>query len=232
MATTNDIQNDEPPRPTALERQVQTLAAAVERLTKQNRDLEEQLRQRDPGHNVQGDSSERRGLEKQEGSNEPSRTERRNLSMPSLTDATPPPILAEMQAMKKQMEVMMNALKGRVSSDLDDLVNRTDSPFTTQVNSCPLPQKFRMPQVESYDGVKDPLDHFETFKTLMHLKGVPDEIMCRAFPTTLRGVARIWFSRLTPNSINTFKELSAQFTSHFIGGHRYKKSTACLISIR
>ena len=34
------------------------------------------------------------------------------------------------------------------------------------------------------------------------------------------------------NSINTFKELSAQFTSHFIGGHRYKKSTACLMSIK
>ena len=185
MATTSDGQSDEPPRPTALERQVQTLAAAVERLTKQTHDLEEQLRQRNPGHNVQEenqeDSFERRGLEKQEGSNEPSRTERRNLSMPSLTDATPPPILAEMQAMKEQMEVMMNALKGRVSSDLNDLVNRTDSPFTTQVNSCPLPQKFRMSQVESYDGVKDPLDHLETFKTLMHLQGVPDEIMCRAF---------------------------------------------------
>ena len=37
---------------------------------------------------------------------------------------------------------------------------------------------------------------------------------------------------MTPNSINTFKELSAQFTLHFIGGHRYKKSTACLMSIR
>ena len=43
MATTNDVQGDEPLRPTALERQVQTLAAAVERLTKQNHDLEEQL---------------------------------------------------------------------------------------------------------------------------------------------------------------------------------------------
>ena len=75
--------------------------------------------------------------------------------------------------MKEQMEVMMNALKGRVSSDLDDLVNRTDSPFTAPVNSCPLPPKFRMPQVESYDGIKDPLDHLETFKTMMHLQGVP-----------------------------------------------------------
>ena len=43
MATINDIQEEEPPM-TALERQVQTFVAAVERLTKQNHDLEEQLR--------------------------------------------------------------------------------------------------------------------------------------------------------------------------------------------
>ena len=130
------------------------------------------------------------------------------------------------------MQVMMNALKGRVSSDLDNLVNHTDSPFTTSINSFPLPHKFRMPQIDSYNGVNDPLDHLETFKTLMHLQGVADEIMCRAFPTTLKGAARIWFSRLMPNSINTFKELSAYFTAHFIGGHRYKKSTACWMSIK
>ena len=89
------------------------------------------------------------------------------------------------------MKVMMNALKGRVSSDLDNLVNRTDSPFTASINSFPLSHKFRMLQIDSYNGVKDPLDHLETFKTLMHLQEVVDEIMCRAFPTTLKGVARI-----------------------------------------
>ena len=147
MATINNVQGDELPRSTALERQVQTLMVAVERFTKQNHDLEEQLRQKDAGHDVQeenqGNSFEREGPERPEGSNEPNRPERRNLSMPSLMDTTSSPIFAEMQAMKEQMKVMMNALKGRVSSDLDDLVNRTDSPFTIPVNSCPLPQKFR-----------------------------------------------------------------------------------------
>ena len=146
MATTNNIQGDESPRSTALEREIQTLMAAMERLTKQNHDLEEQLRQRDTGHNVQEenqwDSSERGGPERPEGSNKPSRPERRNLSMPSLMDTAPPPIFTEMQVMKEQIKVMMNALKGRVLSDLDDLVNRTDSPFIIPINSCPLPQKF------------------------------------------------------------------------------------------
>ena len=61
--------------------------------------------------------------------------------------------------MKEQMEVMMNALKRRVSNNLDDLVNQTDSPFTAPVNSFLLPHKFRMPLIESYDRVKDLLDH-------------------------------------------------------------------------
>ena len=86
--------------------------------------------------------------------------------------------------------------------------------------------------MENYNEYKDPLDHLESFKTLMHLQGVLDEIMCIALPTTLKGPARIWFNRLMSNSIGTFKELSAQFTSHFIGGHRYKKFIACLMNIK
>jgi len=130
------------------------------------------------------------------------------------------------------MDFMMNALKGQVSNDLDELVHRTDSPFTASVTSFPLPVKFRMPQIEAYDGSMDPLDHLKSFKTLMHLQGVPDEIICQAVPTTLKGPARIWFSKLTPNSIGTFKKLSVQFTLHFKERHRYKKSTACLMSIK
>ena len=130
------------------------------------------------------------------------------------------------------MDLMMNALKRRVSNNLDDLVHQTDSPFTTSVTSFPLPSKFHMLQVEKYDGNKDPLDHLESFKTLMHFQEIPNEIMCKVFPTTLKGPVRIWFSKLTPNFISSFKELSTQFASHFIRGHRYKKSTACLMNIK
>nr|XP_023881862.1 uncharacterized protein LOC111994219 [Quercus suber] len=140
-------------------------------------------------------------------------------------------MVVEMQMMKERMDVMMNTFRGWVSSDLDKLVHRTNSPFTAPVTSFPLLPKFHMPQVKTYDRSKDPLDHLVSFKTLMHLQGVANEIMCRAFPTTLKGPTRIWFSTLTPNSIGTFKELSIQFASHFIGGYRYKKLTACPMSI-
>ena len=54
--------------------------------------------------------------------------------------------------------------------------------------------------------------------------------MCRAFLTTLKGPARVWFSKLTPNIVSTFKKLSGHFVTHFIGGQRYKRALASLLN--
>ena len=59
----------------------------------------------------------------QEGSNTPGRQERQNTSRPSTADTAPPYMVAEMQMMKEQMDFMMNALRGRVFSDLNGLVH-------------------------------------------------------------------------------------------------------------
>ena len=86
--------------------------------------------------------------------------------------------------------------------------------------------------MEAYNGSQDPLDHLKSFKTLMHLQRIPDKIMCKAFPTTLKGPTRVWFSKLTPNTVSTFKELSGHFVTHFIGGKRYKRSSKNLLNIK
>ena len=95
-------------------------------------------------------------------------------------------MVAKMEMMKEMMDFMMNTLRGQVSSDLDELVYQTDSSFTIPITPFPLPPKFHIPLVEAYDGLKDPLDHLESFKTIMNLQGVADEIMWRAFPNTLK----------------------------------------------
>ena len=74
--------------------------------------------------------------------------------------------------MKERMDFMMNALRGWVSNDFNELVHQIDSPFIAPVTLFPLPPKFHMPQIETYDGSKDPLDHLESFKTLIHLQGL------------------------------------------------------------
>jgi len=99
------------------------------------------------------------------------------------------------------MDKLRSAMKEKAMENLDGMIQRTNSPFTTEVLNRPLPPKFRFPQLKSYDGSKDPLDHIESFKTLMHLQMTLDEVMCRAFPTTLKGAARVWFSKTPPSTI-------------------------------
>ena len=62
------------------------------------------------------------------------------------------------------MKDLKNVMKGKVSKDLDSMI-RTDYSFTANVLEYPLPLKFHLPSLETYDGMKDPLDHIETFKT-------------------------------------------------------------------
>ena len=69
--------------------------------------------------------------------------------------------------MKKVMDKMMENM--RRANLVDDLVHRRDSPFTASINNHPLPLKFKMPSLDSYDGTHDPFDHIATFKTTMHL---------------------------------------------------------------
>ena len=97
----------------------------MELLTKHNQDLKEQLRQKNVTMGTQeedqeGTSVERRDQEGPEGSNAPSRLEWQDMSCPSIIEMAPPDIVIEMQMMKKWMDFMINALRGRVSSNLND----------------------------------------------------------------------------------------------------------------
>ena len=88
------------------------------------------------------------------------------------------------------MDELRNAIKGKTDRSLDRMVRTMDSPFMAAVLECPVPSKFRLPQLEPFDGLKDPLDHLNTFKMTIGLQQPPDEIMCCSFPTTLKGAAR------------------------------------------
>ena len=84
---------------------------------------------------------------------------------------------------------MKEAIKGRAPISMDALVQQTESSFTAGVLHFPLPAKFRMPQIETFDGMKDPIDHLNTYKNQMELHGYQDPIRCRAFDITLKGSA-------------------------------------------
>lgn len=127
---------------------------------------------------------------------------------------------------------MRNVIKEKTNRGMDRMVRAIDSPFTMAVLECPIPSKFQLPQLEPFDGLKDPQDHLNTFKTMLGLQQPPDEILCHSFPTTLKGAAREWFTKLLTSSIDSFEQLSNAFLRYFIGGQCPKRPTNHLLTIR
>ncbi|XP_030942042.1 uncharacterized protein LOC115967098 [Quercus lobata] len=85
---------------------------------------------------------------------------------------------------------------------------------------------------EKTDRSVDKMDHLNTFKTTLGLQQPPDEILCRSFPTTLKGAVREWFTKLPNSSIDNFDQLSSAFLRHFIGGQRPRRPVDYLLTIR
>lgn len=105
--------------------------------------------------------------------------------------------------------------KGKASL-VDNLFQKTALPFTSDVATYCLPEKFKVPDILIYTGLKYPVEHLDNFRAHLDLHRTPDEVACRAFPLTLPGSARDWFRKLPPRSLNKFEDLGRVFLSQFM----------------
>ena len=75
-----------------------------------------------------------------------------------------------LREIRKEMDELRSAIKEKTKRSVNRLVRATDSPCTTAILDCPVPSKFQLPQLESFDKLKDPQDHLNTFKMTLGLQ--------------------------------------------------------------
>ncbi|GFY89059.1 hypothetical protein Acr_06g0009990 [Actinidia rufa] len=128
-----------------------------------------------------------------------------------------------------------------ISSDLATLIVReivlkisTDRTaiHKKRVLRARISSKFKLPaQLGIYEGKTDPMNHLNSYKSLMSLQSCSDEIMCKAFSTTLKGPARSWIRKLSPGTIDSFADLSRLFVANFMSCKNRQKNASHLFTV-
>ncbi|XP_063942645.1 uncharacterized protein LOC135150313 [Daucus carota subsp. sativus] len=124
-------------------------------------------------------------------------------------------------------QTVMNQIHLLPAGDPDNPV----PPFTQEIMGARISQKLKLPTIKAYDGTGDPANHVRTFMNALLLQPVTEAIKCRDFPQTLSGMAQHWYSRLPPNSISCFADLSRAFIGQFVGSKTHAKSSASLMNL-
>ncbi|KAG6735019.1 hypothetical protein I3842_01G299400 [Carya illinoinensis] len=101
------------------------------------------------------------------------------------------------------------------TSLLVELLTSIGLPHNKEVMVVPLPLKFWVPFMEMYDNTWDPLEHLRTFRAHMTLHSFSRKVAYRAFPLTLKGLAKVWFRSLAPGSMFFILFRIGQYDQHF-----------------
>nr|KYP64443.1 hypothetical protein KK1_019040 [Cajanus cajan] len=96
----------------------------------------------------------------------------------------------------------------------------------------PLPQGWKPPHLDHYDGTTDPDEHIDLYTTQVNLYTNNDAILCRVFPTSLKGAALNWYTQLPAESINSFSTLVRRFTTQYATSRPHHITLPALASLR
>ncbi|KAM1371154.1 hypothetical protein ACFX2F_041535 [Malus domestica] len=88
-----------------------------------------------------------------------------------------------------------------------------------------------MPHFIPYKGDEDPDRHLKYYRSTMILYKNNNAFMCKNFTTTLQGEAQDWFHTLSPQSNQSFNELSFVFTKEYSSNRSIKMTSDHLFSI-
>ncbi|KAL2246024.1 UNVERIFIED_CONTAM: hypothetical protein Sindi_2870600 [Sesamum indicum] len=119
---------------------------------------------------------------------------------------------AEVESVGKQIELLEKQIdelkkRGKIVS------HNKNSPFSNDILVQVVEPGFRVPDLQRYDGTKDPYEHIAAFDMVMNLYGQPGPIMAKLFATTLTGKAHEWFINLPRGSIDSYEQLIQKFFS-------------------
>nr|KYP44995.1 hypothetical protein KK1_033456 [Cajanus cajan] len=96
----------------------------------------------------------------------------------------------------------------------------------------PLPFGWKPLHIDRYDGTTDLDEHIDLYLTQVNLYTNENVILCRVFPTSLKGSTLAWYTQLPTRSVDSFNTLVRRFTAQYATSRPHHITSAALAGLR
>ncbi|GKV04724.1 hypothetical protein SLEP1_g16838 [Rubroshorea leprosula] len=136
---------------------------------------------------------------------------------------------ADMERQLRDVQRSIDELKSPRSHQ--QTLDLDSAPLNLSITAEPYQERFKIPHLETYDGLGDPDEHLHTYQAIMRIQNANDAMMCKVFPATLKSTARRWYHKLPRHSIDSYFQLAKLFSNKFASQREIKRTATELMQV-
>ncbi|GAU27754.1 hypothetical protein TSUD_215650 [Trifolium subterraneum] len=144
--------------------------------------------------------------------------------------------VGEINRLKAKMTAMEQekvAEKEKEREEEAELDNIQDSqPLAQALWDAQVPANFKIPQLPTFEGKTDPLEHLMVVGTQTVIIGAEEHLKCKLLSSTLKDAALRWYMNLPKNSIASYTDFHKKFIHQFAGSKHVRVTATSLFGIR
>ncbi|GAU31520.1 hypothetical protein TSUD_332960 [Trifolium subterraneum] len=160
------------------------------------------------------------------------------MSGPSSNDGGPgmnlQAAIGEINRLKAKMAALENEKAAEKEKETEEEPEeiQDSQPQAQALWDSQVPANFKIPQLPTFEGKTDPLEHLMAVGTQTAIIGAEEHLRCKLLSSTFKDAALRWYMNLPRNSISSCSDFHKKFVRQFAGSKHIQVTATSLFSIR
>ncbi|GAU51688.1 hypothetical protein TSUD_415030, partial [Trifolium subterraneum] len=140
--------------------------------------------------------------------------------------------VGEINRLKAKMTAMEQekAAEREEGAELDNI--QDSQPLAQALWDAQVPTNFKIPQLPTFEGKTDPLEHLMDVGTQTAIRGAEEHLKCILLSSTFKDAALRWYMNLPRNSIVSYTDFHKKFIHQFASSKHVQVTATSLFGIR
>jgi hypothetical protein len=122
--------------------------------------------------------------------------------------------------------------EAEANQDSEEEEVKDSQPLVQALWDAQVPANFKIPQLPSFDGKTDPLEHLMAVGSRTSIIGTEEHLKCKLLASTFKDAALRWYMNLPENSIASYADFHRKFIHQFAGSKHVQVTATNMFSIR